>query len=394
MAARTAQGYGDLESVTEEERVQIIEKWKSMHDKIRKAQQTLADETRETVAEYRVKRHQTLDQLKRSHKQKKEQRLAEKEERKQHPHSPSHRHLGRLFHPPHHPHSSPGSPSADEKPTGFDEAVQKSVQATSEGDAEQDMLVERAIRASIGELKKAQEAQVNDRDAFNRAIEASIAEIRNAEAGRAPISRPTTTTTSSTLMTDTPLVTYDDDDDDDDNDDDYDDDDYNEALREALKRSLQDYSFLPSTYEDDSDSYYSAAETDGDTLNVNTSESEAAKVDDFVKVTDEDVDRRNKGTTTASIPSIHHNPLEGQGGREEEERLSQKLSSKISLSPEANGSIDHHDRDTTTTSTTLTAQVPPQTQGLPTDKHDEGGTAAVETIQQGVSIQQPPRPPE
>ena len=396
MAARTAQGYGDLESLTEEERVQIIEKWKSMHDKIRKAQQTLAEETRETVAEYRVKRHQTLDQLKRNHKRKKEQRLAEREVKKQSPHSSSHRNMGRSFHPLHHSHSFPGSPSADAKPSGFDEAVQRSVQATSEGDAEQDMLVERAIRASIEELKKAQEAQINDHDAFNRAIEASIAEMRNAEAGRPPTTRPTTTTASSTLMTDTPLVAYDDDDDDnDDDDDDYDDDDYNEALREALKRSLQDFSFLPSTYQDDSESYYSAAETDGDAFKPDTNEAEenatndreAAKVDDVVKVADEDDDRRNKGIAAASIASIAQGPLEEQGSREEGERLSQKPSSKMSLSLEANGSIDRHDKGTTATGTTSTAQVPPRMQGLPEDKYEEGGSPAAEPIQQNVSIQ-------
>ncbi|KAL8748318.1 MAG: hypothetical protein Q9184_007399, partial [Pyrenodesmia sp. 2 TL-2023] len=61
----------------------------------------------------------------------------------------------------------------------FEEAIQSSVKATSRGDAEQDALIERAIRASVLELHAATKAGDQDR-AVQRAIQASVAEATRA----------------------------------------------------------------------------------------------------------------------------------------------------------------------------------------------------------------------
>ena len=57
----------------------------------------------------------------------------------------------------------------------FEEAIQNSIVATSKGNPEEDMLIERAIRASVIELQLASKEGDED-DAIRRAIQASIAE--------------------------------------------------------------------------------------------------------------------------------------------------------------------------------------------------------------------------
>jgi hypothetical protein len=58
----------------------------------------------------------------------------------------------------------------------FESAIHASVAATSRGNAEEDAMIERAIRASVRELEAAQNSAVNDQEALSRAIQASIAE--------------------------------------------------------------------------------------------------------------------------------------------------------------------------------------------------------------------------
>lgn len=61
----------------------------------------------------------------------------------------------------------------------FEEAIQTSVAATSQGNSEQDQLIERAIRASVRELQSASRERDND-EAIQRAIQASIMEATRA----------------------------------------------------------------------------------------------------------------------------------------------------------------------------------------------------------------------
>jgi len=58
----------------------------------------------------------------------------------------------------------------------FEEAIKVSVAATSRGNADEDALIERALRASVRELHSAPESAGSDHEALHRAIQASIAE--------------------------------------------------------------------------------------------------------------------------------------------------------------------------------------------------------------------------
>ena len=216
MAARTAQGFEDLKTSSQEERLEIIDRWKSMQDDIRKARLSFAEETRESMTEFKVKKQRTIEEYKRQLKEKKESKEMQKKDQAQarsHPHG--------LM--PHllHSRTFPGTPAKDGQHPDFEEAIRSSVAATSKGDAEQDEMIERAIRASVKELVAAHHDDANEDDAYHRAIQASVSETRRTGAADEKLKGR-----------DIGSALPDDDDDDDDDD---------EALKEALHRSLQEY---------------------------------------------------------------------------------------------------------------------------------------------------------
>lgn len=174
IAARTAQGFEDLQSCAQRERADIINRWQSLQEEIRRAKQTFAEETRQTVTEYRVKRQQTVEEFKKRRKEKRGSRDAQKTETHAHLHPRSRPLLPRLL----HSHSFPGASPIDAKHPQIEEAIQTSVAETSKGDAEQDELIERAIRASVNELLTAQHEQVEEHEALHRTIQASVLESR------------------------------------------------------------------------------------------------------------------------------------------------------------------------------------------------------------------------
>lgn len=59
----------------------------------------------------------------------------------------------------------------------YEEAIRESVDATSRGNAAEDEMIEKAIRASVAELQRASR-EGDDQDAMRRAIQASIAEAK------------------------------------------------------------------------------------------------------------------------------------------------------------------------------------------------------------------------
>jgi len=73
----------------------------------------------------------------------------------------------------------------DETNIEFEKAIHDSVQATSRGDPDEDMVIERAIRASVRELQKSQGSALTDQETLNRAIQASIAESSRSRASQA-----------------------------------------------------------------------------------------------------------------------------------------------------------------------------------------------------------------
>jgi hypothetical protein len=161
-----------------------------MQDEIRKAQQTFAEETRETVTEFRLKRQQTLDKYKQQYKEK-------CHHGSKHPHH-SFRHAHGLspggsqdsLPTLHHAHTFPGVPHKDASQLDYEEAIQQSVAMTSKGNPEEDALIERAIRASVAELQSAQAADFEHDDALQKAIQAGIAEVRKVDADGAANEEP------------------------------------------------------------------------------------------------------------------------------------------------------------------------------------------------------------
>ncbi|KAI9872812.1 MAG: hypothetical protein M1823_008077, partial [Watsoniomyces obsoletus] len=84
-----------------------------------------------------------------------------------------------MTHPPHYGRSA----SIDTMHDEFEEAIQKSVTATSRGNPDEDALIERAIRASVKELQQAQSADGNhDDETYQKAVKASIEEAKKARA--------------------------------------------------------------------------------------------------------------------------------------------------------------------------------------------------------------------
>lgn len=67
-------------------------------------------------------------------------------------------------------------------PENFEEAIKASVAATSTGDTFQDQMIEKAIRASVKELRTSSN-EVDYRTALQRAIQASIAESKRVGGG-------------------------------------------------------------------------------------------------------------------------------------------------------------------------------------------------------------------
>ncbi|KAI9883417.1 MAG: L-arabinitol 4-dehydrogenase [Watsoniomyces obsoletus] len=226
IAARTAQGYEDLMNSSPEEHGEIIQKWKLMQEDIRKARLTFAEETRETVNELKVKRQQTLD-LNKQHRQ---ERKKEGGHGNDTPEKPGHLHRHFSFPRLHHAHTHPGAPKEDAKPMDYEEAIQTSVRSTSQGDPEQDELIERAIRASVEELVSAQQAQVEYQDALQRAIQASIAETRKADAEKKEKKEKDNLVDQEAAYGD------------------------EERLKEALRQSLEEYHLGPRT--DDSKAHH------------------------------------------------------------------------------------------------------------------------------------------
>lgn len=188
IAARTAQGYDDWKKSNLEERLDIVARWHKVQIDLSKEKE-LARHNSFQGPHCLIKSKQTsLEHKKQSHNDKKRQKKLERVKASTHERSDSPRFCGRL--PSSRRHPSVNIANSDH--ATFEEAIQKSVAATSQGDPEQDKLIERAIRASVLELKSASQ-EGDNKDAVQRAIQASIAEasrVRKENAGRQSTDTP------------------------------------------------------------------------------------------------------------------------------------------------------------------------------------------------------------
>jgi hypothetical protein len=141
MASRCAQGLADLSRCTKEEKEQILQNWTTVRDggKFGKAAAKGKSEAERAVE--RANHRQAFQDLFR----------------------------GRDFPTLHRPRRST-------LPSEYEDAIQHSVHVTSKGDAVEDEMIERALRASIVELRSAEAAGEEEQHAYDRAIDASIRE--------------------------------------------------------------------------------------------------------------------------------------------------------------------------------------------------------------------------
>ena len=115
----------------------------------------------------------------------------------------------------------------------YEEAIKRSVTATSKGDPAQDALIERAIRASMKELQKAQtrpSADAPNEDMYKAAIKASVDEAKKAR-GEGIAEEPDLATIPSAASQEKTLHEHDDD----------------AALTKALTQSLEEYKLSQAT---------------------------------------------------------------------------------------------------------------------------------------------------
>lgn len=188
IAARTAQGYEDWKKSELQERLDIVARWHEVQIELSKEKE-LARHNSFQGPHCLIKSKQTsFEHKKQKHDEKKKQKKLERAKASTHERSDSPRFYSRL--PISRRHPSVNIANSDQ--ATFEEAIQRSVAATSQGDPEQDKLIERAIRASVLELKSASQEGDNE-DAVQRAIQASIAEasrVRKENEGRQSIDIP------------------------------------------------------------------------------------------------------------------------------------------------------------------------------------------------------------
>ena len=171
VAARTAQGYEEWHTASQEERLDVVGRWQSIQVEIEKEKQ--------------LARHGSFHgrhcYLKTTIEARKNA-LAEKRKKSKNGKGNADEDTMAELHAS-HPfiNRSQKSQGSDLNHDGadFEEAIRVSVAATSRGNPEEDQMIERAIRASVEELHLASK-DVDRNEAIHRAIQASVSEATNA----------------------------------------------------------------------------------------------------------------------------------------------------------------------------------------------------------------------
>ncbi|KAG9242487.1 glycosyltransferase family 1 protein [Calycina marina] len=195
ISVRTACGYEDFRTSTLEERHEIIARWKTHKKELQNPRQNLTDAGGPDVTAtghltpkgFMQTRHLPFDERRKLHAERKKKRDTER-----HKVQSADGHRSCPFCRRDRPHSH--KPKAVQEASDshdvqlntndeFEEAIRASVAATSRGDPAEDLVIERAIRASVRELQKG--PGVDGQEAVNRAIAASISEAnrRREQAG-------------------------------------------------------------------------------------------------------------------------------------------------------------------------------------------------------------------
>ena len=195
IAARTAQGFEEYKDSTLAERTDIINRWREHKSEYQNSKQRLIetrrpegqDSGRLSPRGFIQSRHLSFEERKKLHDERKAKReddrhkVHSKDGRRScpfcsrcHPHTHTPREVQQSPTVPDR-HREVGERSTEQQNADFEDAIRASVAATSRGDADEDAMIERAIRASVKELQNAG-GNADNSEALARAIQASIAE--------------------------------------------------------------------------------------------------------------------------------------------------------------------------------------------------------------------------
>ncbi|MCJ1288321.1 hypothetical protein MMC26_007676 [Xylographa opegraphella] len=167
IAARTAQGYEDWRLSSPEERLGVVSRWHAAQIELSK-QKTQRGQRPSTLREHPDTGRKGSKQLKQDtqRKSKYSKGVQARDE-------------GAIYQ-----ERSPPAASVPEE-TSLEEAIRQSVEATSTGNAEEDIMIEKAIRASVAELQTTP-TKGDDNDALERAIQASLRQAKQPRSNNIP----------------------------------------------------------------------------------------------------------------------------------------------------------------------------------------------------------------
>ena len=201
VAARVSQGYNETASLSERERVKILERWRSVKVGVQK-KKAPGEEQFEVLhtlmKQRRAKKHARKENVKSGffHHGRGASPVVPPALDEEEPHNNmSHitpESAGRGSIPLHHsqsyPQPQPTSVSlqrgreADGEERQLESAIQASVSQASHGDAAEDEMLARAMRASVSELERAEGEHADDEAALQRALQASADEMERSGA--------------------------------------------------------------------------------------------------------------------------------------------------------------------------------------------------------------------
>ena len=163
VAARTAQGYDEWHHSTPQERLDVVSRWQGIQVEVEKEKHSVRHGSFQGPHCYLKA---TIEERKRQSAEKKKHRKNERETGAD---------RATVAIPTAHPFVRQKSERSSHDSADFEAAIKTAVTATSRGNLEEDMMIERAIRASVQELRLASE-EGDDAAAIQRAIQASVAE--------------------------------------------------------------------------------------------------------------------------------------------------------------------------------------------------------------------------
>jgi hypothetical protein len=195
ISARTAQGYEHWMASAQEERLDIISRWNEHKSELQSERQRVLEEGPEgqetghlSPKGFLQTRHLSFDERKKLH----EDRRVKREQTRNKTYGehttkcPFCRRAAPHQHNEDHPLEGSETPSIstmDVDHAGFEQAIKASVAATSRGNPEEDLMIERAIRASVRELQRADGSALSEQEALDRAIKVSVAEAASGRSG-------------------------------------------------------------------------------------------------------------------------------------------------------------------------------------------------------------------